>query len=151
MKDLPIGYLAQRTGVSVSALRFYESEGLISSLRNAGNQRRYARDVLRRVSFIRIAQQVGLNLEEIRSYLSTLPRDRTPTKSDWSKISKSWRPQLDLQIAELMRLRDNLDSCIGCGCLSLKTCSLYNPRDIAASLGSGPRYLLSDERPAGAN
>jgi MerR family transcriptional regulator, redox-sensitive transcriptional activator SoxR len=150
MQTLSIGEVSARTGVSVSALRFYEREGLISARRSEGGQRAYARDVLRRVSFVRIAQQVGLTLEEIRVALATLPNDRTPTKSDWARLSAAWRPRLDDQIAALSRLRDNLTSCIGCGCLSLKACALYNPADAAASFGSGPRYLISDERPAAA-
>jgi MerR family redox-sensitive transcriptional activator SoxR len=145
---LSIGQVSDRTGVSVSALRFYEHEELISSQRTDGGQRRYTRDVLRRVSFVRIAQQVGLSLEQIRESLSRLPNDRTPTKADWARLSSSWRPTLDEKIATLSRLRDNLDSCIGCGCLSLKTCALYNPNDQASSLGNGPRYLVSDERPS---
>jgi len=145
---LAIGEVAARTGVSVSALRFYEREGLLHASRSDGGQRRYPRDVLRRVSFVRIAQQVGLTLEEVRDALGTLPDDRTPTKRDWARLSAAWRPRLDEQIAELVRLRDNLTSCIGCGCLSLHACALYNPGDAAASLGAGPRYLLSDERPA---
>jgi MerR family redox-sensitive transcriptional activator SoxR len=147
METLSIGEVAERTGVSVSALRFYEREKLVSARRSDGGQRLYARDVLRRVSFVRIAQQVGLSLEEIRTSLATLPDDRTPTKSDWARLSAAWRPRLNDQIAALTRLRDNLTSCIGCGCLSLKACALYNPGDAAASFGSGPRYLISDDRP----
>ena len=147
--DLSIGYVSDRTGVATSALRFYEQEGLIRSKRTDGGQRRYARDVLRRVSFIRIAQQVGLTLDEIKESLAGLPNDRTPTKADWARLSAAWRPSLSERIAKLVRLRDNLDSCIGCGCLSLKACALYNPQDVAATLGDGPRYLESDERPAG--
>ena len=147
MDTLSIGYVAQRTGVAVSALRYYEREGLVRAERTGGGQRRYPRDTLRRIAFIRIAQQVGLNLEEIRNALSGLPDDRTPTKSDWTRLSKAWRPRLDDQIAALTRLRDNLTSCIGCGCLSLQACALYNPQDAAAALGAGARYLISDERP----
>jgi MerR family redox-sensitive transcriptional activator SoxR len=149
MERLSIGEVAERTGVAVSALRYYESEGLIHAGRTDGGQRIYSRDVLRRVSFVRIAQQVGLSLVEIRASLATLPHDRTPTKSDWARLSAAWRPRLDDQISELVRLRDNLTSCIGCGCLSLKACAIYNPRDAASSLGSGPRYLISDDRPQG--
>lgn len=145
---LSIGDVSQRTGVSVSALRYYEREGLITASRTAGGQRSYARDVLRRVSFVRIAQRVGLSLDEVRDALATLPDDRTPTKADWARLSSAWRPRLNDQIAALVRLRDDLTSCIGCGCLSLKTCTLNNPGDVASSLGAGPRYLLSDERPA---
>ncbi len=145
---LTIGDVAERTGVAQSALRFYESEGLISASRSGGGQRRYARSMLRRVAFVRVAQRVGLTLEEVRSALASLPESRTPTKADWARLSAAWRPMLDEQIAVLERLRDDLSSCIGCGCLSLRACRLYNPDDVAASLGEGPRYLLSDERPA---
>jgi MerR family transcriptional regulator, redox-sensitive transcriptional activator SoxR len=145
---LTIGEVAERTGVATSTLRFYEKEHLISSDRTAGGQRRYHRDVLRRVAFVRVAQRVGLSLDEVRSALATLPEGRTPTKADWARLSEGWRPRLDEQIAVLERLRDELTSCIGCGCLSLRTCWLYNPDDAAASLGAGPRYLLGDERPA---
>jgi MerR family redox-sensitive transcriptional activator SoxR len=147
MEQLTIGQVSDRTGVAVSALRYYEKEGLLRADRTEGGQRRFPREVIRRVSFVRIAQQVGLSLEEIRTALKALPSDRTPTKSDWARLSSAWRSRLDDQIASLTRLRDDLTSCIGCGCLSLKACSLYNPGDLAASLGTGPRYLLSDERP----
>jgi len=143
--SLSIGQVAERTGVATSALRYYEREGLIQSTRTAGDQRRYAREVLRRVAFVRIAQRVGLTLDEIRSALASLPEERTPTKADWARLSHSWRPQLDAQIAVLERLRDELTSCIGCGCLSLKACALYNPEDAAATYGAGPRYLLGDK------
>lgn len=146
VEEITIGELSERTGVAHSALRFYEAEGLISSSRSSGGQRRYHREVIRRVSFIRIAQKVGLSLEQIRDALESLPKGRTPTKADWARLSNAWRPQLDEQIAMLVRLRNDLTSCIGCGCLSLKTCSLYNSGDEAATLGQGPRYLLSDER-----
>lgn len=145
--SLTIGEVAERTGVSPSALRFYEAEGLITTTRSSGGQRRYARSTLRRVAFIRVAQRVGLSLDEIRCALDTLPRSRTPTKADWGRLSAAWRPRLDEQIAVLERLRDELTSCIGCGCLSLRSCTLYNPADVAASRGPGPRYLLTDERP----
>ena len=141
---LSIGEVSERTGVTPSALRFYEEAGLISSERSAGGQRRYPRDVLRRVSFIRIAQKVGLSLEQIADSLASLPRGRTPTQADWARLSRAWRPQLDEHIAVLQRLRDDLDSCIGCGCLSLKRCAIYNGDDRAALLGPGPRYLLGD-------
>ncbi len=147
MELLPIGQVAHRTGVSVSALRYYEAQGLLAAGRTAGGQRVYPRDVLRRVSFIRIAQTVGLSLDEIKEAMTSLPAGRTPSRRDWARLSASWRPRIDRQIASLVRLRDDLDSCIGCGCLSLKACQLYNPADAAESLGSGPRYLLSDERP----
>lgn len=141
---LSIGEVAERTGVAVSAVRFYEREGLLTSRRTDGGQRRFHRDMLRRVAFVRVAQRVGLALDAIREALDTLPEGRTPTKADWERLSRSWRPQLDEQIAMLERLREDLSSCIGCGCLSLKACALYNRDDAAASLGSGPRYLLGD-------
>ena len=141
---LTIGEVAARTGVATSALRFYERERLVTSVRSDGGQRRYHREVLRRVAFVRVAQRVGLSLDEIRDALGSLPKGRTPTKADWARLSHSWRPRLDEQIAVLERLRDELTSCIGCGCLSLRACSLYNPADAAGALGAGPRYLLGD-------
>lgn len=146
---LSIGSVADRTGLSRSALRFYESEGLIEATRSDGGQRRYHRDVLRRLAFIRSAQRLGLELGDIRAALASLPEQRTPTKRDWARLSARWRPLLDERITELIRLRDQLDACIGCGCLSLRSCALYNPADRAARLGPGPRYLISDERPVG--
>jgi MerR family redox-sensitive transcriptional activator SoxR len=143
--ELTIGAVSERSGVSPSALRFYEAEGLIQSTRTTGGQRRYARDALRRVSFIRVAQQVGLSLDEIRDALASLPQNRTPTARDWQRLSNSWRPRIDHQIAMLERLRDRLHGCIGCGCLSLKFCRLLNPDDQAAERGPGPRYILDDE------
>jgi MerR family redox-sensitive transcriptional activator SoxR len=140
--ELTIGGLSDRTGVTTSALRFYEAEGLIHSRRSSGGQRRYTRDTIRRVSFIRIAQQVGLSLDEIRTALHALPDRRTPTEKDWHRLSASWRPRLDAQIAMLERLRDRLDGCIGCGCLSLRFCHMLNPEDRAAALGPGPRYII---------
>ncbi|MQA27847.1 MAG: redox-sensitive transcriptional activator SoxR [Micromonosporaceae bacterium] len=134
--------MAARTGVAASALRYYEKVGLIHAERSGGNQRQYVRSMIRRVSFIRIAQKVGLSLDEIRDALATLPEKRTPTKADWTRLSRAWRSRLDEQIALLERLRDNLDGCIGCGCLSLKRCTLYNPADILAEQGPGPRILL---------
>lgn len=142
---LTIGAVSERTGVAHSALRFYEAQGLIHATRSDGGQRRFPRDILRRVSFIRIAQQVGLSLEEIRSALSSLPENRTPNKHDWERLSTSWAPRLDAQIALLERLRDRLTGCIGCGCLSLRLCRLVNPDDEAAERGPGPRYILDDE------
>jgi MerR family redox-sensitive transcriptional activator SoxR len=141
---LSIGELSERTGVATSALRFYEDEGLISSERSGAGQRRYHRETLRRVSFIRIAQKVGLSLEQIRDSLASLPAGRTPNKADWARLSRAWRPQLDEHIAMLQRLRDELTECIGCGCLSLRACALYNHDDVAANLGPGPRFLLGD-------
>jgi len=142
--ELTIGAVSDRTGVAPSALRFYETEGLIHSTRSAGGQRRYARETLRRVSFVRVAQQVGLSLEEIRAALASLPDNRTPTAKDWERLSNSWRPRIDHQIAMLERLRDRLHGCIGCGCLSLGFCKLLNPGDQAAQRGAGPRYILDD-------
>ena len=143
-EHLSIGEVAERTGVSVSALRFYEAEGMISSSRSAGGQRRFARDELRRVAFIRVAQRVGLTLDEIRAALATLPDQRTPTAADWARLSKAWKAQLDERIRLLESVRDDLSSCIGCGCLSLQACRLYNPNDGARALGTGPRYLLGN-------
>jgi MerR family redox-sensitive transcriptional activator SoxR len=140
--ELTIGALSERAGVAASALRFYEAEGLIHATRTEGGQRRYTRDTLRRVSFIRVAQQVGLRLDEIRVALESLPEHRTPTAKDWERLSTSWRPRLDAQIALLERLRDNLGGCIGCGCLSLRFCKLLNPGDQAGQRGPGPRYIL---------
>jgi MerR family transcriptional regulator, redox-sensitive transcriptional activator SoxR len=140
--ELTIGAVSERTGVATSALRFYEAEGLIHASRSPGGQRRYPRDTLRRVSFIRVAQQVGLTLDEIRTALHELPERRTPTEKDWQRLSASWRPRLDAQIAMLERLRDRLDGCIGCGCLSLRFCRMLNPDDQAAVRGPGPRYVL---------
>lgn len=129
--------VARRAGVAVSALHFYEREGLITSVRTAGNQRRYARDVLRRLAFIRASQRVGIPLGDIRDALATLPDERTPTKSDWHRLSRAWRSDLDERIARLQRLRDNLDGCIGCGCLSLRSCGMLNPEDTLAQYGTG--------------
>ena len=141
---LSIGEVARRSGVATSALRFYEDLGLIRSSRSEGNQRQFDRDVLRRVAVIRVGQRVGLPLAEIRDALASLPRERTPTVADWAKLSRAWRARLDDQIGVLQRTRDDLTSCIGCGCLSFKACRLYNPDDAAADLGDGPRYLLGD-------
>ena len=147
MTQLTIGQLAERAGVATSAIRFYESQGLVSSVRTAGNQRRYEQSTLRRIAFIRTAQRVGLSLEEIGAALATLPDGRVPTRADWTRLSKVWRPRLDEQIARIERLRDQLDSCIGCGCLSLKTCALTNPGDVMAAVGPGPVVLEPDGRP----
>lgn len=141
---IAIGELAKRSGVATSAIRFYEEQGLISSTRTGGGQRQYRRETLRRVGFIRAAQAVGLNLSEIRSALEALPGQRTPTKQDWERLSRAWQPLLQERIDGLIALRDQLASCVGCGCLSLKSCSLYNPEDIARRRGSGARYLLGD-------
>jgi MerR family redox-sensitive transcriptional activator SoxR len=143
--SLPVGEVARRSGFAASALRYYESQGLISAERTSGGQRAFPRSVLRRLAFIRAASNIGLTLEEIRQELATLPAERTPTKSDWHRISRHWRHRLDERISALERLRDGLDSCIGCGCLSLDRCKLRNPGDRASALGSGPRYLLGEE------
>lgn len=141
---LTIGALSERTGVAPSALRFYEAEGLIHADRTPSGQRRYHRDVLRRVSFVRVAQQLGLSLHEIREAMASLPDNRTPTARDWHRLSMAWRPRLDEQIAMLQRLRERLDRCIGCGCLSLKVCHIVNPDDQAGTTGCGPRYVVAD-------
>lgn len=143
---LTIGQVAERTGMATSALRFYESRGLIASHRNAGGHRRYVRDVLRQVSIIKVAQRVGIPLEEIGDALSTLPDGRAPTAADWRRLSDAWREQLSDRIEKLTTLRDQLDECIGCGCLSLKSCPLRNPDDIAATIGPGARMF--DRAPA---
>lgn len=137
---ITIGDLAARTGVAVSAIRFYEGKGLVAALRTRGNQRRFLRADIRRVSFILIAQGLGLSLEEIAAELARLPGERTPNAADWARISKALRARIDARIAALERTRANLDGCIGCGCLSLKRCALYNPGDKAAREGTGPRY-----------
>ncbi len=139
--ELTPGEMAHRSGVAVSALHFYEREGLIVSRRTTGNQRRYARETLRRVAFIRMSQRLGIPLARIREALSTLPTDRVPTSRDWAKLSAGWRADLDERIVHLQRLRDNLAGCIGCGCLSLKTCALSNPDDMLATQGPGAANL----------
>ena len=146
MEWLTIGEVAARSGVATSALRFYETKNLIESTRTDGNQRRYPRAVLRRVALIRAAQEVGLSLNEVSDALQTLPHDKTPTKGDWERLSRSWQERLDQQIDELEALRNELTDCIGCGCLSLKSCAIFNPSDAIAARGSGPRYLLGDDR-----
>ena len=143
--QITIGELAQRTGVATSALRFYEARGMIRSERTEGNQRRFNRSVIRRVSVIRAAQACGLSLDEIAAALVTLPGDRVPLKRDWERMSAAWQRQLEDRIAGLQALREDLTSCIGCGCLSLQKCNLFNRQDAAARLGSGPRYLLGDD------
>lgn len=143
-KEATVGELAARSGVATSALRFYEREGLITSRRTSGNQRRYSRDTLRRVAFIRTSQRLGIPLADIRAVLELLPADRTPTKEDWARISECWRADLEARIRTLQRLRDNLTDCIGCGCLSLDRCVLSNPGDQLASHGPGPRRLIED-------
>lgn len=140
-RELSVGEVAERCGVAVSTLHFYESKGLISSSRNRGNQRRYPRAVLRRVAVIKVAQSTGLPLATIRSALASLPNGRVPTVKDWARLSAAWRADLDDRIATLTRLRDQLSGCIGCGCLSLKTCPLRNPGDKAREWGPGARLF----------
>lgn len=140
-KEITIGQLAERSGCAESTLRFYESKGLISSRRTVGNQRRYSRDVLRRVAFIRFAQRLGASLGSIRAALAELPDGRTPTRADWARLSQSWRGELDERIVHLQRLRDHLTDCIGCGCLSLTKCNLGNLEDTLAEHGPGPYWL----------
>ena len=139
--ELAVGEVAARSGVAVSALHFYEAQGLISSRRTSGNQRRYPREVIRRVAFIRASQAVGIPLGRIKAALDQLPDRRTPTRRDWERLSEAWRGELDDQISSLQRLRDNLTGCIGCGCLSLGLCKLVNPDDILGRQGPGPRNL----------
>jgi MerR family transcriptional regulator, redox-sensitive transcriptional activator SoxR len=143
--DLTIGDVSERTGVATSALRFYEAEGMVQSVRSATNQRRYRRETIRRVSFIIAAQRVGLSLTEIRDALASLPDERTPNEHDWAALADGWRPRIDARIRMLERLRDRLDGCIGCGCLSLKHCELLNPRDVVGGRGQGPRYVLDED------
>jgi MerR family transcriptional regulator, redox-sensitive transcriptional activator SoxR len=138
---LGVGEVARRSGIAVSTLHFYETQGLLSSERSAGNQRRYRRDALRRVAFIRAAQAVGISLAEIAESLRQLPDQRTPTKADWQRLSSHWRAALDQRIADLQALRDDLQGCIGCGCLSLRACRLYNPQDALGRRGPGPQRL----------
>lgn len=141
---LTIGELSRRTGLAVSAIRFYEARGLVTAIRTGGNQRRFLRADIRRLSFAQIAQQLGLTLTEIGTELATLPQGRSPTRQDWQAISRRIRSALQNRIALLERTRDLLDGCIGCGCLSLVRCRLYNPNDRAARAGAGPRFLLGD-------
>jgi len=145
---LSIGTLAHRTGLAVSAIRYYEAQGLIKPWRNDGGQRRFERSDLRRLSFVMIAQRFGFTLPQIREQLEGLPGKGAPTRKDWARISVGFREALDARIETLTQLRDNLDGCIGCGCLSLEACALYNPQDRAAEKGQGPRYLMGD-RPEG--
>ena len=141
MSEWSVGRVAKRTGVNVSALHFYESKGLITSYRNAGNQRRYKPDVLRRISVIKAAQKLGITLDEIRTAFEALPENRTPTQRDWARLSNNWIGQLDGRIEYLVRLRDSLTGCIGCGCLSMKSCPLYNEDDVLEEDGPGPVLL----------
>ncbi|KQW46464.1 MULTISPECIES: redox-sensitive transcriptional activator SoxR [unclassified Roseateles] len=144
---LTIGQLARRAGVATSALRFYEAEGLLAGSRSTGGHRQYPRHALRRVAFIRAAQAVGLTLPQIKAALATLPDGRTPTKADWTRLSAAWAPLLDARIAALQKLRSQLTSCIGCGCLSLKACALYNPQDSVSRQGAGARLLRIETTP----
>jgi MerR family redox-sensitive transcriptional activator SoxR len=148
---LTVAEVSQRSGYPASALRYYEAQGLLSAQRTSGGQRRYDRGVLRRLAFIRAARNVGLTLEEVQAELALLPIGRTPTKSDWARISRHWRERLTARIEALTALRDGLDGCIGCGCLSLRSCALYNPADVLAAGGAGARKLpelLRTESPA---
>jgi len=143
-RSLSVGQVAERSGVAVSAIHFYETKGLISSWRSAGNQRRYSRSVLRRIAIIKVAQRAGIPLASIREAFASLPRERTPTAADWHWLSSQWAAELDTRIRCLTQLRDQLDNCIGCGCLSLDSCPLRNPADKLAALGPGPRLLEND-------
>ena len=143
--NISIGQLAERTGLSVSAIRYYETQGLIASERSSGGQRRFLRSDIRRLSFVLIAQQVGFTIEQIREQLDKLPNGRTPNKSDWAGMSRGFRTALDEKITALTQMREQLDGCIGCGCLSLTNCKLYNPEDRAFRKGAGPRYLMGDK------
>ncbi|WP_406286454.1 redox-sensitive transcriptional activator SoxR [Embleya sp. NBC_00896] len=151
---LTVGQMTARSGFAASALRYYEAEGLIGATRTSGGQRRYERHILRRLAFIRAAQNIGLSLEEIREALGRLPEGRTPTPADWAKISRAWRGRLDEEIEALIRLRDGLELCIGCGCLSMKRCRISNPDDVVSQYGSGavalPELLREDRRHHGA-
>lgn len=149
-RELTVGQVAQRSGIAISALHFYEREGLIRSRRTAGNQRRYSRDTLRRVAFIRVSQRVGIPLRRIREALDELPQERTPTRADWERLSNQWRSELDGRIEQLQMLRDDLTGCIGCGCLSLDVCVLFNPEDRLGGEGQGPRRILAENAPADA-
>ena len=146
---LTIGQVADRTGVAISALRFYEEQGFITAERSSGNQRRYHRSVIRVVSVIKAGQAVGIKLSAIREALDQLPGGRVPNKNDWARMSRAWRGELDKRIERLEELRDELGGCIGCGCLSLRSCAIFNPDDVAAARGSGPRFLTGESSPVG--
>lgn len=147
IKLLTIGALAKRTGTTVSALRFYSDKKLIECTRTPGGKRLFKKEMVRRVSFILITQQLGYTLDQIQHHMTALPTNRTPTKRDWAKLSNHFKGDLDEKIEQLIMLRDSLSSCIGCGCLSLKSCHLHNAEDVAGILGTGPRYLLGDSKP----
>lgn len=146
-RGLSIGQIAERTGLAVSAIRFYEAEGLVFPGRSAGGTRQFERSDIRRLSFVMIAQGLGFSITEIRAALARLPANRTPTKADWTRLSTEFRAVLDQRITQMAELRDRLDGCIGCGCLSLESCALYNADDRAAQRGAGPRYLVGDTPP----
>ncbi|PAJ75497.1 redox-sensitive transcriptional activator SoxR [Pseudoalteromonas sp. NBT06-2] len=139
--NLTVGYIAKRCGIKVSTLHFYEEKGLIRSWRNQGNQRRYKRDVLRRIAVIKAAQKIGIKLDDIKQTFSDLPNERTPCKGDWAKLSANWQKQLDARIAYMQKLRDSVKGCIGCGCLSMENCPIYNPNDELAEEGTGAVLL----------
>lgn len=141
---LTIGEVAERSGLAASAIRFYERRGLVHAGRTEAGQRRFRRDVLRRIAFIRIAQRVGLTLDEIVTALASLPVDHAPTRRDWDRLTAGWQDRIEQRITLLEALRSGLSTCIGCGCLSLRTCALANPDDVAATMGSGPQYLMAD-------
>lgn len=145
MQELSIGTLARRTGLAVSAIRYYETRGLVTPARNAAGQRRFKRSDIRRLSFVSVTQKFGFTLERIAELLATLPESRTPNARDWARMSGQFRDELNARICELEVLRDKLDGCIGCGCLSLDKCALYNPDDTARGRGPGPRYLMGDD------
>lgn len=147
MRGVSIGYVARRTGLAVSAIRFYEEAGLVHPGRDRGGRRVFARGDIRRLSFIRIAQRLGFSLADIGAALASLPEGRNPTREDWAKLAGGFRDEIDARIDGLTALRDKLDGCIGCGCLSLDRCSIYNPQDRASELGDGPRYLMGDRAP----
>lgn len=143
-RGLSIGQISDRTGLAPSAIRYYEEEGLVTPFRNAGGQRRYDRADIRRLSFVMISQRLGFSIKQIHAALTSLPDHRTPTKADWEKLSQTFKDDLEARIAQMEALRDTLTGCIGCGCLSLKACSLYNPKDRIRVKGHGPRYLMGD-------
>jgi len=140
-KELSVGQVAKRCGVAVSTIHYYDTKGLISGWRNNGNQRRYSRDVLRRVAIIKVAQQLGVSLDTIGEALAKLPKQRTPTAADWNSLSKQWKHDLNSRISKLEQLRDDLNGCIGCGCLSMKVCPLWNPNDEVAAEGTGAYFI----------